>query len=268
MSYFKSLLCLSVLLSLCDRANAAVVLQYDLNGVPLAAPATLNATTVANGLTGKALSRGAGVTASNLTNGFSAQGWEGPTTVASAITEGNYFQFGLSFNDGFKGSLSSLDLSLRRSAIAAPMNMQIQGSLDGFATNFVVSSFNYFGRASGTAPAQDPLLNDPFFYMTNDLPGRPNAVTSIGDAIPTIDLTTITELQNLKGGADVTFRLFAWGTASTASTNSLAFGRMTGPTIGGSVTAVPEPSTFAILGAAMICSGLTRKFRKKQLIAV
>jgi hypothetical protein len=261
----SSLVCAALLLASCQQVGAATVLYYDLAGIPNAAIPTWSATSVAPGLTGFDLSRGAGVTASNLTNGFSANGWHGKTSLQDAVSLGAYFQFGLGVNNGFNASLSSLDLSLRRSAVAAPMNMQVQASLDGFATEgIVISSFNYFGRTSGSAPNPDPLLDDPFYYMTNDLPGRPNTTTSPGDAIPTIDLTSFAALQNLQGGSQVTFRLFAWGNDSTVSTNSLALGRMVGPAIGGTLTAVPEPGSFAVLGATVLVGGAVRRFRRSN----
>jgi hypothetical protein len=124
------------------------------------------------------------------------------------------------------------------------MNYQLQASLDGFTTAPIeLASFNYFGRTSGTAPAVDPLLENPFFYMTNDLSGRPNTTTSPGDAIPTVNLAAFSELQDLSGGSEVLFRLYAWGNDATALSNTVALGRMVGPSIGGTVVAVPEPTS-------------------------
>lgn len=199
------------------------------------------------GISGLDLTRGAGATAASLTNGFSANAWDGTTSRELAIDRNAYFQFGMSINVGSTASLSTLDLSLRRSAIAAPMNFQLQASLDNFASSRIeLSTFNYFGRTSGTAPAVDPLLTDPFFYMTNDLPGRPNTTTSPGDAIPTVNLSTVAALQNLAEGSQVTFRLYAWGDSATVSTNTLALGRMVGPRIAGQVSVVPEPSVCVL----------------------
>ncbi|NLN27112.1 MAG: hypothetical protein GX161_02755, partial [Firmicutes bacterium] len=65
--------------------------------------------------------------------------------------------------------------------------------------------------------------------------GRPNETTSPGDPVPTIDLTAISALQNIPGGTDVTFRIYAWCDSSTTKTNTLALGRMIGPLIGGTI---------------------------------
>jgi hypothetical protein len=204
------------------------------------------------------LTRGPGINAASLTNGFSADMWNRATpSLETAVVNGDYFQWGLSVAPGYVSSLSTLDLSLRRSAAAAPMNMQLQASLDDFATpGIVISSFNYFGRTSGTAPV-DPIA--PYAYMTTDVPGRPNMTTSPGDPIPTVDLTTFASLQNLPGGSTVKFRLFAWGNASTTATNTFALGRMTGPAVGGEVAAIPEPTSFALIfGAAVIGLAIRR----------
>ncbi len=236
-------------------AQGDVIVYYDLNGVPSTAVASVSATTVVTGATAIELTRGAGAAATNLLNGFSANGWDGKTSLAEALNLDAYFQFGLSIDNGYSAALSTLDLSLRRSALAAPSNMALQFSLDGFATSgTTLSSFNYLGRTSSTAPSPNPIDTDPYYYMTNDLPGRPNSSTSPGDAIPTVDLSGVAELQGLQAGDQVAFRLYAWGSSSTASTNTLALGRMVGPSIGGTVTAVPEPSSFGLvlLGAVAV----------------
>lgn len=232
----------------CAPIQAATLASYNLAGVPNSPVASVVASPAPVGIINVDLTRGPGVNAASLTNGFSADMWNRATpSLETAVTNGDYFQFGLSVAPGYVSSLSTLDLALRRSAAASPMNLQLQASLDNFATpGIVISSFNYFGRTSGTAPV-DPIA--PFAYMTGDVPGRPNTTTSPGDPIPTVDLSTFTQLQNLPGGTSVKFRLFAWGSATTAATNTLALGRMTGPAIGGEVTAVPEPTT-----AALACS--------------
>lgn len=243
-----------------ESLQAANIATYNLLGVPLAAPSSVPASSVASGIQALDLSRGPGILPSDLTNGFSSQGWNRATpSLATAIANGDYYQFGVTVQPGNVASLSTVDLSLRRSAIAAPMNLELQVSLDGFATpGTPISSFNYYGRTSGTAPV-DPIA--PFAYMTVDVPGRPNAATSPGDAIPTVDLTGVGLLQNISEGTTVTFRLFAWGNASTASTNTLALGRVTGPAIGGDVNAIPEPTSLA-LAVGLAAGGLVIRRRR------
>ncbi len=239
--------------------QAATLASYSLAGVPNSPVASVAASPAPAGIVTVDLTRGPGVNAAGLTNGFSADGWNRATpSLETAVTNGDYFQFGLSVAPGYVSSLSTVDLALRRSAVNSPMNMQLQASLDDFATpGIVISSFNYFGRTSGTAPV-DPI--EPYAYMTADVPGRPNGTTSPGDPIPTVDLSAFAELQNLPGGTSVAFRLFAWGNASTASTNTLALGRMIGPEIGGTVSVIPEPTSAALAcGLAIVGLAIRRR---------
>ena len=114
------------------------------------------------------------------------------------------------------------------------MYFELQASFDKFASpGITVDSFTYYGRTSGTAPDPCPLDNDPYYYMHSDLAGRGNTATSPGDPIPTVDLTAFPELQDIPGGTNVIFRLYAWGNEKTTPTNTVSFGRMQGPVITG-----------------------------------
>jgi len=220
-------------------ASAATLVEWSMEGViHTPAPESVPASTVAQGLTALDVTRGPGIASMSLNNGFSAEGWDDAQTRADALKVGAYFQFGFIVNNGYTASLSTLDLALRRSAASAPMNFEVQVSLDDFQTpGITVANFNYFGRTSGSAPASNPLAGDPYYYMTFDLPGRPNETTSPGDPVPTIDLSKVPQLQNLPGGTRVTIRLYAWGDGRVTPTNTVALGRMIGPKIGGTVTA-------------------------------
>ena len=210
------------------------------------------ATQTAAGVTGINLNRGPGLIPSadpppTLTNGFVANNWtnkaaDGGTIDRNrAIAMGDYFQFGFTLDASHTASLSGLDLALRRSATNAPSHFEVQVSLDNFATpGTTVSTFNYLGRTNGTPPDVNPALSDPYIYMTTDTFGRPDANFSLGDPIPTIDLTTIAALQNLAANASVTFRLFGWNDGSSGSANSNTVGfRVNGPKLTGFVNAAP-----------------------------
>ncbi|BBO30477.1 PEP-CTERM sorting domain-containing protein [Lacipirellula parvula] len=242
------------------QLQAATLVSYNLSGVANAAVPSVAASPSPVGITNIPLTRGAGINAAALTNGFSADTWNRPApSLENAIANGDYFQWGLGVASGYTASLSTTDFSLRRSAVASPMNLQLQASVDNFATpGIVISTFNYFGRTSGTAPVTPPA---PFEYMTADVPGRPNTTTSTGDPVPTINLSSFAALQNLSGGTNVTFRLYAWGNTSTAATSTLALGRMVGPAVGGDVAvAVPEPTSLALVcGAAVIGLAIRRR---------
>jgi hypothetical protein len=254
------------------------VLNYDLNGITAAATPSTPATQAAPGASGLPLSIGPGLAAAGLNNGFSSQNWTNVTadggTIdrARAIAMGDYIQFGFTLDGSHEASLTSLDLALRRSAANAPMNFEIQASLDGFTTagTTIDSAFTYRGRVSGNAAEPNPTLTDPFVYMTTDTPGRPNAVTSPSDQIPTVDLSSVGLLQDIAPGTTVTFRLYGWGdgAAGAANTNTIGF-RVNGPRVMGFITptsgasgAVPEPASALMAGIFAALVGLSRRQRR------
>lgn len=220
--------------------TASFSVYHDVMGLPTdPIPEFAPATTIGKGVTGMRLTRGPGVTPAALTNGFSSQGWNFPNpTRAGALDVGAYFQFGLTVDSGSTASLSSVSMSLRRTAVNAPMNFELQVSFDGFATpGTTITTFNYYGRTSGTALYPNPQDFDKYYHMHSDLPGHGNTTTSPGDPIEPIDLTKVNALQNIPGGTEVTFRLYAWGNDKTTATNTVALGRVNGPRIEGTVQA-------------------------------
>jgi hypothetical protein len=234
---------------------------------------TLPAAPTPSGVTGLDMSRGAGLTGAGLTNGYSSSGWTG-TDLASAQAANDYHEFGFTLDATHTASLSKLDMTMRRGAADGPNTFEVLASFDNFATAGIVVPFNlsqttftYMGRADGDAPTPDPSLDTPFFYMTNDQPGRPNTTFSSTDPIPTIDLSGIAQLQNIAAGTTVKFRLYGWG--ATTETGTFGF-RVTGPKITGTVSsisglgagAVPEPSCAllaAMLGTLLLGCRPTRK---------
>jgi hypothetical protein len=256
----RNWLCLAAVLAVglaAPNVRAAIILEYDTSGLPSSSPpATWSATTVASGLSAAALSHGPGTVAAGLGNGFSANNWTTGTgnTQATAETNGDYFEWAMTVQPGNTASLSSLNFSLRRSAVAAPDSYAVEASTDGFATaGTTVATFNYLGRSSGTAPG----TVTPFQWMTTDTPGQGD-----GNPVSTIDLSTTPSLQNIAAGTTVTFRLLAWGNiAGSADTNTVAMGRSHaaangvgsgGPSVQGTVTAVPEPAMLALVGCVAV----------------
>jgi hypothetical protein len=218
--------------------------------------ATLPPTSVAVGLAVSDLSRGPGIGASGLTSGYSANRWENPASafspgnpsLSNAVFRGDFYQFTVTVQSNLNLSLATLDASLRRSALNAALNFQWQYSLDGFATPGVVilprgpvwsvlgltngTTFTYQGRTSGSAPAN----LEQYDWLIKDVPGRTDLTTTPGDAIGTIDLTTISQLQAINGPKTVTIRLYGWGNASTVDSNTTGLGRVNGPRLRGTVT--------------------------------
>jgi hypothetical protein len=215
------------------------------------------ATTVSNGLSVAELSRGPGIIAASLGNGFSSSGWNNTNSTthavqpsrANAIAEGEYYQFAVTVQAGYRASFTSIDSSLRRTALGAPMNYEWQYSLDGFATPGVtITNFNYYGRTSGTAPTS----LTPYQWMTKDTAGQDGNMTW-----PFV-LNWVPALQSLPAGTTVTIRLYAWGNGDGADSNTIALARTNGPAIRGSVELAPSttPPSLAVIrsGSSVLVS--------------
>ena len=244
-------------------APAAVVLDYDLSGLPNEVIPSVTASSVAAGITATELTRGPGLGPRNLTRGFSSNDWA--TTTASrqnAIDTDQYYQFGFTVQPGGSVSLDQLEVALRRSAVAAPMNYEWQYSLDGFATAgntisvagspyYSGGAFTYLGRSSGSGGVADN-----YNYMSTSVSDQ-----SAGNPMPPLDLTAITAFQSITAGSSVTFRLYAWGDGGGAATNTVALGRDLGPRLTGS--AVPEPAGLVLAGGGLL-AGLGGWIRRRS----
>ena len=137
------------------------------------------------------LSRGAGVTSSSLPRGFASTNYTGatstPGTKSNAIAADEYMSFTVSAKSGYKISLSALDAILRRSS-AGPNTYRWRYSLDGTTfTDIGLSDVSY--TLSGTE----------------------------GNQQATIDLSSISALQNVPAASTITFRLYSWGATSTGA---------------------------------------------------
>lgn len=248
-------------------AAADTVVGWDFSETPTAATEFHEATDVAIGVTPQDLTYGPGIQPANLGEGFSSNGWNRDDPGRhTALTNGDYFEFGFTVEDGFRVSLSELTVSMRRSAVNAPMFFEWQYSLDGFATpgttivpigpiwdsiGWTEDYFTYHGRSGVN---ETYVSDEPYLYMTrrvDDLQGAP---------MPPIVLSGIPELQDLPNGTTVTFRLYGWGNTLTTPTNTVALGRGSGgPFLRGIVAAEgqipltivssqlntdPEPGTY------------------------
>lgn len=188
-------------------------------------PETMGPLIVATGLRASPVTRGPGLEPTHLGRGFSANNWSNlsdhnPLVAPSrqeAIAQGDFFELSIGVEAGHRANFTSLDARIRRSSGGAPRNLEWQVSLDGFATpGSTVQAFTYLGRANG----EEPASFEEFAYMTTDVPGQDG-----GNTMPTIDLSGIAALQQLRGGSEVTLRLYAWGDGSTSNSNTFALGR-------------------------------------------
>jgi hypothetical protein len=257
MSLRKPLFATALAVLLSTAARAATIVDYNITGATTGSPpATWAATTVATGVSADALSRGSGIVAAGLTNGFSSNDWTIPTpsTEANAIANGDYYQFGFDVDATHSASVTAFDTNLRRSAIAAPNKYLLYMSLNDFTTGptvgSAIKSWDYLGRSSGTAGSPTP-----FQWMTTDTPGQ-----DAGNPISTQDLSGVVALQNIAPGTSVQFRIYAYSDVSGgAATNTVALGRVQGPKLTGEVVEIPEPASICLLCMAALAGSLVRR---------
>jgi hypothetical protein len=227
---FQTTLLLSAVCISATQLSAATLAAWDTNG--LSGNATnVAATTTATNLTVSVISRGSGL--ANITgtapgNLISASGWNS-TSLASAITVGDYLQFTITPASEYEVSFTTIDVNLRRTSTSANV-YQWAYSLDGFATApAMIGSATSFTATTTGGVAQTQLL-----------------------------ISSISALQDVSGAAS--FRLYAWGGTGDSASN-FGIGRITGDdlVIGGTVVeAIPEPSA-AVLGAFGLLGILRRR---------
>lgn len=269
----NSVLALGIGLVCAAVGQAAVVVEYNVAGAASSGtlPATWTATTTAGGVAALDMSRGGGLVAAGLANGFSSDHWgvdnggtwAGNASYADALANNDYFQWGFTVDANHKVSLSTLDLAMRRSAVAAPDRYELYASIDGFASaGTQIASWTYLGRSSGTAGTTTS-----YQWMTSDTPGQ-----NAGNPISTQDLTGAALLQDIAPNTSVMFRLYGWydGTGGPASSNTVALGRSSatdpitsgGPSLGGTVSLVPEPASMGLVGLGGGLLAARRRNRK------
>jgi len=114
-----------------------------------------------------------------------------------------------------------------------------------------LSSLSYTGQASSSGPQQ--------FELRSSVDGFTTSLGTISASGSTVTLAS-TSFQNLTTPTE--FRLYAWGATvwnGTFSINSFDFK--------GSVSAIPEPSTYAAILGAVALGGLYYSRRRVQKVA-
>ena len=154
----------------------------------LGSEVTYDATTNNSNLNIATLSRGGGITATALARGFAANAWDANATKATAVSNGEFFQFTMIAKAGYNFSLSTLDATVRRSGATAPNAYIWKYSTDGTNFSEIGTDVSYTGTTEGVSQ-------------------------------PQIVLSGIPALQNAKS---ITFRMYAWGGTSLTATYSIA----------------------------------------------
>ncbi|WP_407516040.1 hypothetical protein KFZ70_05760 [Tamlana fucoidanivorans] len=203
---------LLIVLILLFRLGFGQIVAWDMDGNN-GDEVTFQDTTHDLGLIISTLSRGSGLTPRQLTNAFSSGNFTVNGSQADALSNNDYLEFQISATNGYRVSLYTLDVNLRRTA-TGPEFFLWQYSLDGITFTNIGNPFNYSIDSSATSQTQ-------------------------------INLSTISELQNVAFGTTISFRLYGWGAKDGNGTFSV------GPLPG------DDLSLDGIVNLIPTCSGIT-----------
>jgi hypothetical protein len=177
-------------------------------------------------VTGGSLTIGSGVSASNTNDFFSANGFN-TTSLAAAISGGDYLSFTITPAAGYALNISSVSFNTGVSTAVTNFNAALLSSVTGFNSAGALHSYSF---ATTTPPAQS------------------------------ITLSGTAALQSVTGALE--FRLYGWRDSSGTSTFRLRTLSGNDLVVTGSVSAIPEPGTYAVLlGAAALAGAAIRRRR-------
>ena len=179
-----------------------------------------------------------GVTSTSSSGNFRGSNWAldaGSATLTGSIDASKYFEFSLTPSVGFTLNISSFTFGVGRSG-TGPRSFQWRSSLDSFAAP--ISGYTTVHAALNQSSGVLTYAADATTSATN------NTLT-----FPTPNY------QNLAG---VTFRFYGYNAEAAGGTGGLEGNFMF---TGEAVSAVPEPSTWALigLGSAFVLWRLRRK---------
>jgi autotransporter-associated beta strand protein len=183
----KAALVMCVVSASARVTDADVLASWELTGVSGYGASPLAPTTSAADLTIVGLTRGAGVavTGTAAANAWGASGWDGNADLASAASTGHFASFTFTPTAGHTVSFSSIDpYNIRRSG-SGPQTGQWQYSLDG-------ANFTNIGSAITWG----------------------STTTNAGNNQTAIDLSAISQLQEVAPETTVTFRVVNWNTGT------------------------------------------------------
>ncbi|WP_309380991.1 PEP-CTERM sorting domain-containing protein [Cerasicoccus frondis] len=148
--------------------------------------------------------------------------------LAEAIAGNKYVTFSITVDEGYTLDLTTITFGIRRNGSGAPDDYAILSSISGFTDSDALATLN---TASTSAEAFSA------------------------------DTTSNSAFQTIAGGTTVEFRLYGWN-ANVDSSNT----HITGASIDGTITAVPEPSTLALF-AGIAALGVVAYRRRKRCYA-
>lgn len=221
----KTLLALS--LAAAGAAQADTITAWDFSG-DAGNQASEAAFSSATGVTGSAITRGAGLGANSGANSINSNGWE---STVSGTGSNEYLSFGFTVDSGYAVDLSTLLMGTKASS-TGPGTLGLFYSGDGFSTQLYTFVQN----------------NVDNLYASIDLSALPTLTGSVEFRLYEIGNTQADGVGTT--AASGTLRLIDHDTEGT-----MAFI--------GTVSAVPEPETYAMLlsGLALL-AGVARRRNK------
>lgn len=222
----KKLTLLTVLAVGFSFAQAADIASWDIDGVDLDdgtfdASFTLSADARDASLSAAELRLGAGVNPSTTAGqyGFKVSSSEEQTTLAEAIANDHYIEFFFTAATGYEVDLNSITF-LGQSSDSGADDVAFMSSVDGFAAGDEIDSLSGISGSTGG--------------FDTDSSGFGTGTITLADA----------RYQNL---SEITFRLYGWNTSSGSGITYLRSLTGNDVVLDGTVSAVPEPATFALM---------------------
>jgi hypothetical protein len=221
--------CFGLLLGSAGPA-AAQALTWDVNGQTAVANYPLLATVLDSHWSDAGLTLGSGVTASGTANTFGGFGFD-QTSLADAITGGDYLAFTLSPADGSSFDISSVSLLFGVGTAVANFNVALTSDRTGFDAAQALWSYSF---STASPPTQS------------------------------VSLAEFGDLQDLS--AAVEFRLYGWRDSSGTTTFRIRDNSGADLSVFGTGTAIPEPADAAGMlgGAILIGAGLFRRWQRAR----
>ena len=211
-------------------------------------PSSINPDFTAANLTTGSLTKGSGLTTGsgggNLFYGSTWGAGSVPGTLQDSIDNDRFFTFSITPTAGYLVSLSSLDYRIYRTQAGAN-NWVWQFSIDSGAYTTIGSPLQ--SLATSTTTAAQPQINL-------------SLITELQDVSETINFRLIawsTDLTSAGGGSPTGGGNLGFGSSGTNNANSDAI------VFGGTVSAVPEPSTYAAI-VGLLALGLVLVRRRMR----
>ena len=234
-------------ITLLGNLSAAVIAAWDVNGVELdrvgasgidgdstSSPYTFSAGTTAMDLQSAKLSLSSSVNSSTAIDSYGFKVATATTSLAGAIGSDHYIEFELQPKPGFLINLVSLEMYGGSTGTGAN-NLAVLSSVDGFSdTNAIASVVNIAGVTGG---------------FDTDASGFGGPI-SLSDS----------KFQKLTA---ITFRIYGWNTSSSTGATSIRDLGGNDLIINGSLSGVPEPTSWVPVGA-LICSSMLLRVRTKE----